>query len=416
MGCLSCVPPQCVQPWTNNPFNGLIGLRVVAEEGYLGMVMAVQVIPIPVCLEPSTHHRSNFMSMEKIIEALLSKRRKRAISATASAPSVSNGSSASAAIAEGLRRGRSRMCRHECDHSHSSGKTLAQPPWAKGGHGEEDWGEDEGNGREASRPEVVVVPQAMEAQVPGLGLQQGATPSKIAFDDSSLLDDLTDDDGGNRDSTVDADLDNWPLDLEELDGLPFMRMHTSPTQGLDLPPMTTHPCTTACATSNVATGGGGMPFMHSDMLPPIPPHLQGPMMDEMGERRMSLPGSAFPGPMPGPMRGPAEARGLPHPHPCAMGWTTEDGYLVDDSNRDSSTTIASEEFEPGFGNDMYRFLPWMEVDPPNAAAVGEAAMMTMEPPAGNHALPQQPLQHGQVHQQHQVQQGGTTHIFPSHEW
>jgi hypothetical protein len=241
---------------------------VVAEEGYLGMVMAVQVIPIPVCLEPSTHHRSNFMSMEKIIEALLSKRRKRAISATTSAPSGSNGSSASAAIAEGLRRGRSRMCRHECDHaSHSSGKTLAQPPWAKGGHVEEDWGEDEGNGREASRPEVIVVPQAVEAQVPGLALQQGATPSKIAFDDSSLLDDLTDDDGGNRDSTVDADLDNWPLDLEELDGLPFMRMHTSPTQGLDLPPMTTHPCTNACATSHVATGGGAPHVVAGQRLP-----------------------------------------------------------------------------------------------------------------------------------------------------
>ncbi len=87
--CARCC--QCVQPWTNNPFHGLIGLRMVAEEGYLGMVMAVQVIPIPVCLEPGAHYRSNFMSNEKIIEALLCKRRKRGMSGLGG-PSTGNGS------------------------------------------------------------------------------------------------------------------------------------------------------------------------------------------------------------------------------------------------------------------------------------------------------------------------------------
>jgi hypothetical protein len=279
---------------------------------------------------------------------------------------------------------------------------------------EEDEVEEEGKEREA-RGEWPRIAAAEEASM-GPTPMQVDVPMKAAFDDPSLLDDLTDDDGGNRDSN--ADLDNWPLDWNELEGLPFMRLQqTSPPMEVPLG-MASSAEGLSSSSSSTCCGAGGL-----SCTPSLPPNLHRPphttMMEGLTGRGARL-CSSPPGGFPLAMRTLHEATGGAEqqaPPSGPLGWTTEDGYLVDDSNRDSSTTIASEELE-GFGggadgcmDDMYRFLPWMDVDPPNGVVEGgSSGIMTIDPSTHGHSQGQGLHQQEQQQQQQGQQLGGEAYL------
>ncbi len=244
-------------------------------------------------------------------------------------------------------------------------------------------------------------------------------PMKAAFDDPSLLDDLTDDDGGNRDSN--ADLDNWPLDWNELEGLPFMRLQqTSPPMEVPLGMASSAEGLSSSSSSSTCCGAGGLSCTPS--LPPIPPNLHRPphttMMEGLTGRGARL-CSSPPGGFPLAMRTLHEATGGAEqqaPPSGPLGWTTEDGYLVDDSNRDSSTTIASEELE-GFGGG--RMAVWMICTAfcPGWTSIRQrcggrwsSGIMTIDPSTHGHSQGQGLHQQEQQQQQQGQQLGGEAYL------